>query len=103
MSYGREYDGSFGRGFRPRGGGIRRGYDQRAGYGPGGQGHFHGGAASGGFRRINEEEIRRGAPRCITRAAREGRVGYGGYPGSRRTERWGRYDLGYRRGYDRGW
>ncbi len=110
MNYGREYYGSSGRGFRPSGSGMNsydqeygprawrgRGYDQSAGYG------FHGGAAWGGFRHMNQEELRAGAQRRIKRAAREGYVGYGGYPGPRRSEQWGRYDLGYRRGYDRGW
>ena len=46
---------------------------------------------------------RSGVPRRIERAAREGYTSYGGYPGPRRSERWGGYDLGYRRGYDRGW
>ena len=75
----------------------RPGYDMRAGYG------FHGGAAWRGFRHMNQEELRAGAPRRIERAAREGYTGYGGYPGPRRSEQWGRYDLGYRRGYDGGW
>lgn len=84
--------------YRPRGRPPEgRGYDAHAGYG------FHGGAAWGGFRQMNQEELRAGAQRRIERAAREGYTGYGGYPGPRRTEGWGRYDLGYRRGYDRGW
>jgi hypothetical protein len=93
--YGHEYYGGAGHGFRPRRGGMDYGREQ--------QGRFHGGAAWGGFRRMNAEEIRGGVPERIARAAREGRIGYGGYPGPRRTEQWGRYDLGYRRGYDRGW
>lgn len=88
------YDRDFGAGSRPQEG---RGYDQRGGYG------FHGGEAWGGFRRMNQEELRAGAPQRIERAAREGYTGYGGYPGPRRSEQWGRYDVGYRRGYDRGW
>ena len=111
MNYGREYYR-----FRPRSGRggpmqVRpgydreygpsaredRGYDQRDGYG------FHGGAAWGGFRHMNQEELRAGAPQRIERAAREGYTGYGGYPGPRRSEQWGRYDLEYRRGYDRDW
>jgi hypothetical protein len=103
MSYGREYYGSFGRGFRPHGGGMARGYDRNMGSGAEQPGRFHGGMAWGGFRHMNSEELRAGAPRRIERAAREGYTGYGGYPGPRRSERWGRYDLGYRRGYDRGW
>lgn len=63
----------------------------------------------------NESEKRAGAmeretaermgisPRRIKAAAREGYTDYGGYRGPRRSEQWGRYDLGHRRGYDRGW
>lgn len=65
--------------------------------------HFHGGAAWGGFRHIDQEELRAGVPQRIERTAREGYAGYGGYPGPRRSEQWGRYDRGYRPRYDRGW
>lgn len=113
MNHGREYDR-----FTPRpgrggptearpgysrefdaGGRLRegRGYDQGGGHG------FHGGGAWSGFRHMNQEELRAGAPRRIERAAREGYTGYGGYPGPRRSEQWGRYDLGYGRGRGRGW
>ena len=87
------YDREFGPGHRLREG---HGYDARAGYG------FHGGAAWGGFRHMNQEELRAEAPRRIERAAREGYTGYGGYPGPRRNEQWGRYDLEYRAAYGRG-
>lgn len=98
MNYGREYYGTF----RPRGGGEGPGYDRAMGYDREPQGRFHGGMAWGGFRRMTEEELRARVPRRIERAAREGYTGYGGYPGPRRSERWGGYDLGYRRRHDRG-
>jgi hypothetical protein len=66
-------------------------------------GRFGCGAAWGGFRRMNELERYEGVPERIARATREGRVGYGGYPGPRRSPAGGRYDLNYRQGYDRGW
>ena len=112
MNHGRDYD-RFGPG---SGGGpmqIRHSYDaelrtggrlrEGRGFGPGAGSGFHGGAAWGGFRHMNQEELRAGAPRRIERAAREGYTGYGGYPGPRRSEQWGRYDLAYTRAYGRGW
>jgi hypothetical protein len=74
-----------------------RGYDAEVG------GRYGRGAAWGDFRRMNHLERDEHVPERIARAAREGRIGYGGYPGPRRSPSAGRYDLHFRRGYDRGW
>ncbi len=55
-----------------------RGYDAMEGY------RFGNREDRGGFRRMNSEEYRDGVPERIARAAREGRIGYGGYRGAAR-------------------
>lgn len=127
--YGRDFHGDRA-GWNREGSGMRRGYDreygdrysayrgQSSGYPsypgrddcPGNRGYdamegyrFGNWEDPGGFRRMNSEEYRAGVPERIARAAREGRLGYGGYHGPRRTEGRGGYALGYRKGYDRGW
>jgi hypothetical protein len=74
-----------------------RGYDAEVG------GRYGRGAAWGDFRRMNHLERDERVPERIARAAREGRIGYGGYPGPRRSPSMGRYDLNFRRDYDRRW
>lgn len=82
---------------------YRGDYPRMHGYDAEIRARFGRGAAWGGFRRMNELERFERVPERIARAVCEGRRGYGGDPGPRRSPAMGRYDLEYRRGYDRGW